>query len=118
MAIGPRGQVVVIDSKRWSAKNGAAVQVRNGRLWCGPHDRAQAVQTLLWETRTVSKHLGCPAAPVMVIHGAPVTAGILQANGVTIVGAAGLIKAVTTARGSVCGVGAASRAEVRFPPYR
>jgi hypothetical protein len=118
IAIGPRGQVVVIDSKRWSAANGATVQARNGRLWCGPHDRTQAVQTLLWETRTVSKHLGCPAVPVMVIHGAPVTLGALHASGVTIVGPTRLIGAVTAAPGTTRGLGAASRAESCFPPYR
>jgi hypothetical protein len=118
IACGPRGQVVVIDSKRWSAANGATVQAHNGLLWCGPHDRTQAVRTLLWEARTVSKHLGCPAVPVMVIHGAPVTGGALHAGGVTIVGPTGLIRAVAVAPGSTRGLGAAFRAEVCFPPYR
>ncbi|MDH6128658.1 nuclease-related domain-containing protein [Kitasatospora sp. GP82] len=117
IAIGPRGQAVVIDSRRWSAASGATVHMSNGRLWCGLHDRTRAVQTLLWETRTVSKHLGCPAVPVMVIHGAPVTAGTLHTSGVAIVGSAGLTRAVATARGSARGVGAASRAEACFPPY-
>ncbi|MEV8324572.1 nuclease-related domain-containing protein [Kitasatospora sp. NPDC056731] len=118
LAVGPAGQVVLIDSKQWSGKNGAAVSRRGGRLVCGGYDRQKSVETLLWEAQRVQEELGVPVTAVMVVHGAKVAGGSLRAGSVHVVGPGGLVGAVASApRGAeVAGV-LARRAQVSFPSY-
>ncbi|WP_055591139.1 nuclease-related domain-containing protein [Streptacidiphilus griseoplanus] len=117
LLVGPLGQVVLIDSKRWTQRGGATVRTVRGRLHCGPSDRHGAVETVAWEAQRVAAVLGVPVTAVVVVHGPRVVGAPLRVGPVTVVGPATLLPAVCAASG-VRSPGLALRATAEFPPYR
>ncbi|MFD0405547.1 nuclease-related domain-containing protein [Kitasatospora sp. NPDC127116] len=118
LAIGPDGQVVLVDSKQWSGKGAAAVSLRSGRLMCGRYDRQKTVETLQWEASRVEAALGVPVTAVIAVHGAPVKGGRLLVADVQVVGPRRLVDAVMSApAGPAPTAVLARRAEDGFPQY-
>lgn len=79
LVVSPGGGVVMPDTKQWSARY--RVGVRRGRLHHGTHDRQQAVESALFEARTVSRLLGVPVTPLLAVRGAPIDGGELVVHG-------------------------------------
>ncbi|MFD8774525.1 NERD domain-containing protein [Streptomyces sp. NPDC059916] len=77
------GVVVVVDSKQWDAR--FAVRAVGGRLLHGDRDVTDRLRGLRHETDTVSRVLGVPVIPLVVMHGAPVDGGALIFDGIRIV---------------------------------
>ncbi|MGA5821841.1 NERD domain-containing protein [Kitasatospora sp. NPDC094028] len=86
LAIGPQGQVVLIDAEHWSAEAGATVGMPGGRLSCGTDDRQALVDKLRRESRMVEDELGAVAEAVAVVEGVPVDSGVFRSAGVWVVG--------------------------------
>ncbi|MGY5127341.1 nuclease-related domain-containing protein [Streptomyces nigrescens] len=88
LLVGPDGQVFTLDTKLWAARDGARrpmmVHVVRGRLTHGVRDRDRQVDTALWETGEVSKALGVPVTPLIVVHNAPVDGGGFHVRGVAV----------------------------------
>ncbi|MFF3547111.1 nuclease-related domain-containing protein [Streptomyces platensis] len=82
LLVGPDGQVFTLDTKLWSRK--WRVRLVGGRLAHGDHDRDRQVDTALWETGEVSKALGVPVTPLIVVHNAPVDGGGFHVRGVAV----------------------------------
>ncbi|WP_441247385.1 nuclease-related domain-containing protein [Kitasatospora sp. McL0602] len=117
IAIGPRNQLVVIDSKNWTPVPGAEVRLLNdGRLMYGRHDRTEQVDTFLWELKFVREDLPVTPKAIMVIHGPPVHRGRLPLPNLHIVGADDLLNAVRTAQ-STGKQDLLAHCLIRFKPY-
>jgi hypothetical protein len=81
LVIGPTG-VFVIDSKQWS---GSVHQGADGLIWHNHDPLDRTLETVRWETKTISCILGTRAAALLCVHGAHVQGGGLHAQGVAIV---------------------------------
>jgi hypothetical protein len=81
LVIGPSG-VFVIDSKQWS---GSVHQGADGLTWHNHYLLDCTLETVRWETKTLSRMLGTRIHPLLCIHGAHVHGGGLHAQGVAIV---------------------------------
>jgi hypothetical protein len=81
LVIGPSG-VFVIDSKQWS---GSVHQGSDGLAWHNHYRLDRTLETVRWETATVSRVLGTRATALLCVHGAHVQGGGLDAEGVAIV---------------------------------
>ncbi|MFB7496066.1 nuclease-related domain-containing protein [Streptomyces sp. NPDC056161] len=69
LLISPVGAVFLPDSKRWSAR--FPLKVRGGRLFHGDRDVTARLDGLHRETAAVSRILGVPVTPLVVMDGAP-----------------------------------------------
>lgn len=69
LLISPGGAVFLPDTKAWST--GHPVQVRAGRLLHGEQDVTRRLDGLHRETADVSRRLGVPVTPLVVMDGAP-----------------------------------------------
>ena len=119
LAISPRGAVVLVDTKRWSARY--RVRVAAGRLLHGTWDVTHRLSGTRHETAAVAAALGVPVVPLVVMHGAPVADGEQQHDGIRIVPADRAL-AVLRQLGRRAPAGRrpsalAARAERRLPPY-
>jgi len=83
LAITPRGVVLVLDTKRWSARR--PVSVSGGRLWHGTRDVTGRLDGLRHEASTVAQVLGVPVIPVVVMDGPDVQGEPLELDGIHIV---------------------------------
>jgi hypothetical protein len=81
LLIGPSG-VFVIDSKQWT---GSVHQGTDGLAWHNHYRLDRTLETVRWETDTISRILGTRAVALLCIHGAHVQGGGLDAQGVAIV---------------------------------
>jgi hypothetical protein len=81
LVIGPSG-VFVIDSKQWT---GSVHQGIDGLAWHNHYPLDRTLETVRWETHTISRILGTRAAAVLCVHGARVHGGGLYTRGVAIV---------------------------------
>jgi hypothetical protein len=70
LVIGPSG-VFVIDSKQWS---GSVHQGSDGLAWHNHYRLDRTLETVRWETATVSRVLGTRATALLCVHGAHVRA--------------------------------------------
>ncbi|GAA2946193.1 hypothetical protein GCM10020227_11320 [Streptomyces flavovirens] len=83
LAISPHGVVILPDTKGWSSRY--RIRVVNGCLLHGGWDVTDRLNGLRHETRTVSKALGVPVIPLVVMDGAPVEGGEQVLDGIRIV---------------------------------
>jgi hypothetical protein len=81
LVIGPSG-VFVIDSKQWT---GSVHQSADGLTWHNQYRLDRTLDTVRWETQTISRLVGTRAHPLLCVHGAHVQGGGLHAQGVAIV---------------------------------
>ncbi|MFE7780338.1 nuclease-related domain-containing protein [Streptomyces nigrescens] len=88
LLVSPDTQVFTLDSKLWAARDEQrqprVVHLDGGRLMHGKADRDRQVDTALWETGEVSKALGVPVTPLIVVHNAPVDGGGFHVRGVAV----------------------------------
>ncbi|MFE4972893.1 nuclease-related domain-containing protein [Kitasatospora sp. NPDC056651] len=118
IAIGPKNQLVVIDSKNWTPVPGAEVRLlTDGRLLYGRNDRTAQIKTFLWELKFVREDLPVTPKAIMVIHGPSVRRGRLPLPNLHIVGADELLNAVRTAQ-STGKPDLLQHCLTRFRPYR
>jgi hypothetical protein len=90
VVVGPSG-VFVIDSKQWT---GHVDQSADGVVW---HDHYRLDRTLAmvrWQAETLGRLLGVPVAPLVCVHGAQIQGGGLRAQGVAVVPAGRLRRAL------------------------
>jgi hypothetical protein len=83
LVIGPTG-VFVIDSKQWT---GQVYQSADGLAWHNHYRLDRTLDTVGWETETVSRLLGTRATALLCVHRAQVQGGGLHAHGVAIMSA-------------------------------
>ncbi|MEC3995204.1 nuclease-related domain-containing protein [Actinacidiphila sp. DG2A-62] len=67
LLVSPRGVVVVLDSKKWSARY--PLRVVGGRLLHGDRDVSARLDGIRHEARAVSAALGCPVIPLVSMEG-------------------------------------------------
>ncbi|WP_331756675.1 NERD domain-containing protein [Streptomyces decoyicus] len=119
LLVGPDGQAFTLDTKLWSARY--RVRLVGGRLMHGDADRDRQVDTALWETGEVSKALGVPVTPLVVVHNAPVDGGGFHVRGVAVFPAGRLLELLRHNAVGRSNPREARRlvelAEARLPPY-
>jgi hypothetical protein len=81
LVIGPSG-VFVIDSKQWT---GSVHEGADGLVWHSHYRLDRTLETVCWEAETVGRLLGTRIAALLCVHGAHVQGGGLHAQGVAIV---------------------------------
>jgi hypothetical protein len=90
LVIGPSG-VFVIDSKQWS---GSVHQSPDGLAWHNHYPLDRTLETARWEAQIIGHLLGTRIAALVCVHGAHVHGGGLHAQGVAIVPASLLRRAL------------------------
>jgi Nuclease-related domain len=90
LVLGPSG-VFVIDSKQWT---GSIHQSSDGLIWHDLYRLDRPLATIRWQAETLGRLLGVPVAPLICVHGAHIQHGGLRAQGVAIVPAALLRRAI------------------------
>jgi hypothetical protein len=90
LVVGPSG-VFVIDSKQWT---GQVHQSADGLIWHNHYRLDRTLATIGWQAKTLGRLLGVPVAPLVCVHGAHIQHGGLRAQGVAIVPAALLRRAL------------------------
>lgn len=96
VAVHPSGRLVVyLDTKAWHAKR-AVVRVDGHRLMYGPWDKTKALDTIGWEASRLREGLGGAVSvmSMLVCDGAEVEGGIIELDGMWIVSAAELPRAL------------------------
>ncbi|MDI9836248.1 NERD domain-containing protein [Streptomyces sp. KAU_LT] len=83
LGIGPRGQVVLVDAKKWDRR--FRLRVTGNRLMHGNRDVSGRMAPLLHEARTVSSLLQVPVVPVVAMVGPMLRGTALRFRGVRIV---------------------------------
>jgi hypothetical protein len=74
--------VFVIDSKQWT---GSVHQGSDGLVWHNHYPLDRTLETVRWEAQTISRILGAQAAALLCVHGAHIHGGGLHAQGVAII---------------------------------
>ncbi|MFJ8852337.1 nuclease-related domain-containing protein [Streptomyces sp. NPDC102437] len=118
LAISPTGVVIMPDTKRWSARY--RIRTSGGRLFHGTLDVTHRLNGLRHEARTISRVLGVPVIPLIVMDGAPIEGGELTYDGIRIVRserAADVLRTVGRTRTSHDARDLAARATRLFPPH-
>ncbi|MFI0827231.1 nuclease-related domain-containing protein [Streptomyces roseolus] len=117
VTISPAGVVVVVDSKRWSARY--PLRVTGGRLLHGQHDVTDRLRGIRHEAQTVSRLLDCPVIPLVSMDGPAVPAAGLVLDGIRIVPADQLVPALRriARRHRAVGDHPAARAARVLKPY-
>jgi len=90
LVVGPSG-VFVIDSKQWT---GHVHQGADGVVWHDHYRLDRTLATTRWQAETLGRLLGVPVAPLVCVHGAHIQGGGLHAQGVAVVPAALLRRAL------------------------
>jgi hypothetical protein len=90
VVVGPSG-VFVIDSKQWT---GSVHQSADGPVWHDHYRLDRTLATVRWQAETLGRLLGVPVAPLVCVHGAHLQGGGLRAQGVAIVPATLLRRAL------------------------
>ncbi|MFF1834182.1 nuclease-related domain-containing protein [Streptomyces sp. NPDC058231] len=83
LLVSPGGVVIVLDSKKWSARWPLTVQ--SGRLMHGDRDVTRWLNGIRHEARTVTRVLGGPVIPLVSMEGAQLVGGELVLDGIRIV---------------------------------
>jgi hypothetical protein len=90
LVVGPSG-VFVIDSKQWT---GHVQQSADGLVWHDHYRLDRTLATVRWQAETLGRLLGAPVAPLVCVHGAHIQHDGLHAQGVAIVPASRLRRAL------------------------
>jgi hypothetical protein len=90
LVIGPSG-AFVIDSKLWT---GSVHQSVDGFIWHDHYRLDRTLATIRWQAEILSRLLGVPVAPLVCVHGAQIQGGGLCAQGVAVVHASLLRRAL------------------------
>jgi hypothetical protein len=90
LVVGPSG-VFVIDSKQWT---GQVQQSADGLVWHDHYRLDRTLATVRWQAETLGRLLGVPVAPLVCVHGAQIQGGGLRAQGVAVVPATRLRRAL------------------------
>ncbi|MEU1275307.1 nuclease-related domain-containing protein [Streptomyces sp. NPDC005799] len=117
LAVSPRGVVMVLDTKRWSAR--WPVAVRAGRLLHGGRDVTDRLDGLQHEAATVAATLGVPVIPVVVMDGPALRGEPLELDGIHVIPAEYACNRLRTLAAAHRGYGRriADQANRLFPPY-
>ncbi|MFI1723910.1 nuclease-related domain-containing protein [Streptomyces sp. NPDC020489] len=119
LAISPHGTVLVLDTKRWSARYPITVQA--DRLFHGSRDVTSRLDGLRHEAKTVAEVLGVPVVPVVLMDGPALHGQDLRVDGMRIIPAADaarLLPAIARAhRSRIPHARIAADAARLFPPY-
>ncbi|WP_433916933.1 nuclease-related domain-containing protein [Streptomyces sp. NBC_01744] len=83
LLVSPGGVVIVLESKKWSAR--WPLKVESGRLMHGNRDVTRRLNGIRHEARTVARVLGCPVISLVSMEGAPLVGGELVLDGIRIV---------------------------------
>ncbi|WTW95445.1 NERD domain-containing protein [Streptomycetaceae bacterium NBC_01309] len=118
LLVSPAGVVIVLDSKKWSAR--WPLRVRAGRLLHGTCDVTPRLRGVRHEATVVAQVLECSAVAMVSMDGPSLEGGELVVEGVRIVAAERAVPALRTAarrhRATVPHPG--QRAARLFPAYR
>jgi hypothetical protein len=90
LVVGPSG-VFVIDSKQWT---GEVHQSADGLVWHDHYRLDRTLASIRWQAETLGSLLGVPVAPLVCVHGAHIQGGGLRAQGVAVVPATLLRRAL------------------------
>jgi hypothetical protein len=90
LVLGPSG-VFVIDSKQWT---GHVQQSADGLIWHDHYRLDRTLATVRWQAEALGRLLGVPVVPLVCVHGAHIQEGGLRAQGVAIVPASRLRRAL------------------------
>jgi hypothetical protein len=90
LVVGPSG-VFVIDSKQWT---GQVHQSADGLIWHDHYRLDRTLATIRWQAEALGRLLGAPVAPLVCVHGAHIQKGGLHAQGVAVVPASRLRRAL------------------------
>jgi nuclease-like protein len=90
LVLGPSG-VFVIDSKQWT---GQVHQSADGLVWHDHYRLDRTLATVRWQAEILGRLLGIPVAPLVCVHGAQIQGGGLRAQGVAVVPASLLRRAL------------------------
>ncbi|MEV6102637.1 nuclease-related domain-containing protein [Nocardia sp. NPDC051981] len=118
LAISPTGVVIMPDTKCWSGRY--RVRANGGRLLHGERDVTDRLRGLRHEASTVSRVLGVPVIPLVVMEGAPIEGGELTYDGIRIVPAErapAVLRSIGSTRTSRDAQALARLATSNFPPY-
>jgi hypothetical protein len=119
LAISPTGVVLVLDTKRWSARY--PVTVQRGRLHHGHSDVTDRLAGLRHEAAAVAEVLGTHVVPVVLMDGPALYAELLELDGIRIIAAADarrLLPAIARAqRNRIPRPRIAADADRLLPPY-
>lgn len=117
VAVSPRGVVLVLDTKKWSAR--WPVTTCGGRLLHGTRDVTNRLNGLRHEAATVADVLGVPVIPVVVMDGPALHGEPLEIDGIHVIPAEHachrLRALAADHRG--CGRQIAALADRLLPPY-
>lgn len=83
LAISPRGVVLVLDTKRWSAR--WPITTHGGRLYHGDFDVTHRLRGLRHEADTVAAVLGVEVVPVVLMDGPRLADGPLEVDRIRII---------------------------------
>lgn len=117
LVVSPSGAVIVVDSKRWSARY--PLRTVNGRLMHGQRDVTDRLRGIRHEAHAVFRALGCPVIALVSMDGAPIPAGELLVDGIRIIPAdrtVPVLRAIAR-RHRPAGTHPGPRAARIFPPY-
>ncbi|MFC7791350.1 nuclease-related domain-containing protein [Streptomyces cinereoruber] len=117
LLVSPSGVVIVLDSKRWSARY--PLRVTGGRLMHGSQDVTARLNGVRYEAATVARLLDCRVIPLVSMDG-PVMPRELVLDGVRIVPADQTVPALRGLgrRYRAAGPHPGARAAQLFAPYR
>ncbi|MFC8886587.1 nuclease-related domain-containing protein [Streptomyces cinereoruber] len=117
LLISPSGVVIVLDSKRWSARY--PLSVTGGRLMHGSQDVTARLNGLRHEAATVARALDCPVIPLVSMDG-PAMPRELLLDGIRIVPADQVVPVLRSLgrRHRATGPHPGARAAQIFAPYR
>jgi hypothetical protein len=90
LVVGPSG-VFLIDSKQWT---GQVHQSADGLVWHNHYRLDRLLGSIRWQAETLGRVLGVPVAPLACVHGAHIQGGGLRAQGVAVVSATLLRRAL------------------------
>lgn len=120
LAISPRGVVLVLDTKRWSARY--PVSVQDGRLLHGSRDVTSRLDGLRHEAAVVAETLGVPVTPVVLMDGPALSGKHLVLDGIRIIAAADATRLLpsiaATRRSTIPRARIADDAARLLPPYQ
>lgn len=118
LLVSPSGRVILLDTKRWSARYPLAVHDR--RLLHGQRDVTRRLVGLRYETDAVAITLGVPVTPLVVMDGPPIPVGELVLDGVLIVPAdrtLDVVRQLGRGAGTRPALEVAHLAALLLPPY-
>jgi hypothetical protein len=95
VVIGPAGEVVLVDSKRYT---GRVWQSPDGRVWHNQYPMDRPLRALRLETAAISRALGVPVRPLVCVHRARVDFAGLVAGDMEII-PAGRLRTILTGPG-------------------